>query len=1417
MCIRDSIDTSGVTARAINVSGSTLNFNTVNDFTLWNLTSGVTYTDNSSTVFNFKTQSSQVTFSGGGATYTGSVNFLGGGGYTQTLFLINGANTFNNLSFDGSSSTSNTMVMSLSANQTVTGTLTLKGGADNRYRLLVKSDTLGTARTITNNGSISAQRVDFRDIIGAGSASWVLSSITGGAGNSLGNSGITFGIGGVSTPRSMYWKTTTTGAKYWSNYNGINPWYSATNGGGTNWTDSPLPQDSAYFDNNSIGAASTTVSVDVPRAGTNIDFSALTSGTKPTFDQTVNYTVYGSFILTPSLPITYSASVYGLTLEGRGSHTLSMQNIVTSYGFNIYAFGGTYTLGSAMNNIGNTFYAYNGTFDAATYNMYSWNYTANGTTVTNMGSGTWGLQGNGTMFSIASTATLNAGTSTLTKSYTGYSLAINAPGKTLNNVNIPVLTGGATFSILDNLTINGVFTIAAPNTVTITGGKTITMGASSTIVWNGVSGSPININVASGTTPWNITKSSGVVDAHFLIMDYSAASGGATFNAHGSTDGGHNTGWTFVAQRYWVGGAGTWDASTTTHWAATSNGAGGASVPTSSTDVYFDGNSGTGIASTGATGMVASDIDCTGYTGTLQAGSHAYSLVVNGSLTLSSGMTFSVSPNDFVLVFAGNGVGRTITTAGKTLAYIIFQTTGGDITLQDNMTVYAYFALGYAGTMSGGTINTNAKTLNVGEFGHNSLPSATGTLNITNSTINETGGYTAGFFMPSGITLTSTGSTINLLTSTTQTFTGSGKTYNTVAFSSPGVSTITDSNTFTNLSIANSGTDATEQLTLKANQTVSGVLTLNGGGDNRYRLLVTSDTLGTARTITANGSISAQRVDFRDTTGAGTASWVLSSITGGAGNSLGNSGITFGVNGSSTPRSMYWKTGSTGTYYYSNYNNSNPWYSQTNGGGTHYSNLDSPLPQDNVYFDASSVTGATTVSGDVARLGANIDFTGSTTNLTFNTATSSTMYGNLTLVSVVHLGFAGYTIFEGRGSHTITSAGQAVRPNLNSYGGTYTANDDMYSGSAYNSFNSGTFNANGHNITSAFFSFTASTGSVTINMGSGTWKTTYTSGGYPMWTSSGSSTINSQTSTLELSGDSSSAVRPFSPVDGTVFNNINISGKSTSSAEWDITNSFTVNGVFTVAAPNILKVTGGKTITMGTGASLSWNGTYGNLINWNVISGTTPWNITKSTGTVNVNYNTLAYSAASGGATFTDTGGTDGGNNSGWTFPAAASVTFSMSNNVTNLGTLLPSASRYATGGPGSSGSATEVEAHNFAVTATSASGYNVTVIGASLTSLTGGHTISAIGGTNTAPNPGNEQFGLRMTATGGSGSVSSPYSASGFAYAADASNSSQVCSASVGDGTTTTYSVRYLANVSNTTTAGIYNTGLTYLVTGNF
>lgn len=170
------------------------------------------------------------------------------------------------------------------------------------------------------------------------------------------------------------------------------------------------------------------------------------------------------------------------------------------------------------------------------------------------------------------------------------------------------------------------------------------------------------------------------------------------------------------------------------------------------------------------------------------------------------------------------------------------------------------------------------------------------------------------------------------------------------------------------------------------------------------------------------------------------------------------------------------------------------------------------------------------------------------------------------------------------------------------------------------------------------------------------------------------------------------------------------------------------------------------------------------------------------------------------------------------TYTAAAEQTlsFSLSDNTINFGPLSSSATRYASStGPGDS---LDVVAHTFAVATNAASGYTVTVRGATL-ALSGypATTISAIGGSNTAPAIGTEQFGIRASVSGSNGTVTAPYAASGFAYAADATTASQIASAASGDEATGTYSVRYMANVSPTTDAGNYSANIVYVVTANY
>ena len=135
---------------------------------------------------------------------------------------------------------------------TVGGTITLTWFSATRYRLLVKSNTKWTARTITA-AAISVDKVDFQDITGAGAATWDMSAAAWYTGDCWGNSMKALGAAAFTTAATCNWSAGTT-------------WSTAT------WSNHsiPLPQDTATF----TTAWTVTITQDMPRIGS-VDFSTV--------------------------------------------------------------------------------------------------------------------------------------------------------------------------------------------------------------------------------------------------------------------------------------------------------------------------------------------------------------------------------------------------------------------------------------------------------------------------------------------------------------------------------------------------------------------------------------------------------------------------------------------------------------------------------------------------------------------------------------------------------------------------------------------------------------------------------------------------------------------------------------------------------------------------------------------------------------------------------------------------------------------------------------------------------------------------------------------------------------------------------------------------------------------------------------
>jgi hypothetical protein len=103
-----------------------------------------------------------------------------------------------------------------------------------------------------------------------------------------------------------------------------------------------------------------------------------------------------------------------------------------------------------------------------------------------------------------------------------------------------------------------------------------------------------------------------------------------------------------MATRFWVGGTGTWDASTTTHWAATTGAAGGQTVPGTADSVTFDGSSGGGTVTVNTTVAVLT-LTCGAFTGTLDFSAH------NNNVTLSASGGFSGTGTGARTINLGDG------------------------------------------------------------------------------------------------------------------------------------------------------------------------------------------------------------------------------------------------------------------------------------------------------------------------------------------------------------------------------------------------------------------------------------------------------------------------------------------------------------------------------------------------------------------------------------------------------------------------------------------------------------------------------------------------------------------------------------------------------------------------------------------
>ena len=309
-----------------------------------------------------------------------------------------------------------------------------------------------------------------------------------------------------------------------------------------------------------------------------------------------------------------------------------------------------------------------------------------------------------------------------------------------------------------------------------------------------------------------------------------------------------------MANRYWVGGGGTWNTTSTTNWSATSGGTGGASVPTSADDVFFDQSATYTVTCAGS--LICRNITVSAGTVTFSNGVTP-TFSIYGSMSLLAGTVWSATG---AISFVGATTGKTVTTNGVTLSGpVSFNFVGGSWSLGSALTTTSSLTVN-AGSFS--TANYNVTATQISSAG-----TSTRSISLGSSTVTLSLSASSALNLPinTGITFDAGTSSI-VLSGASGGITSAGWTFYNVSFTNAAGSTnaITGVNTFNTLSFAGRTTVGITNVTFSADQTI-GTLTLNAGTAAAYRTFLASATLGTQVTLSV-GTLTAGAADyaFRD-------------------------------------------------------------------------------------------------------------------------------------------------------------------------------------------------------------------------------------------------------------------------------------------------------------------------------------------------------------------------------------------------------------------------------------------------------------------------------------------------------------------------------------------------------------------------
>ena len=1059
-CTTTQLNDSGTSnfPRTINLSSSTvtltggtvISFITPANLTFNARTSQINVTNGSATLFGGSQGTQGLTFNNMSFTATAS-----------SSIILRGRNTFNNLTIARPAAAGIGSV-SLDDSQTISNTLTIGSGSTAVTRMFVLSSTIGTPYTLTVN-TLVATDCDFRDITIAGAAAGGSPTRAGDCG---GNSGINF-----PSAKTVYWNLA--GTQNWA----ATGWASSS-GGTPSINNFPLAQDTVVFNN--AGAITQIATAASWNIGT-VDMSSRTLAM--TFNSNGPSNYYGNWTFGSGVTQFNTGT---MSFSSRDTQTITSNGITFTSPVLINKIG-TLLLNDAFVSTG-SLELRRGTFDPGIYPITCSVFGSNQRLqpLLKMGSGVWTITGSGgnvwNIDPIGITFQPNTATIVLSSTLTTARTFIGG-GFYYNKLTIGGTTGTSTTTITGN---NTFAELASTKTVA----HTIDFGATATLIgkWS-VTGTAGNLVTVNGTGAINLIgdRVTGIdyLTGTLIVNSTSPVEFYAGANSTGMTGTGIiKTVAPAPVTRYWRGGTGTWNATTTTNWSATSGGNGGASVPTSADTVIFNSasNGSSYTVTLTATQLRCASLSVSGpSTGTLTFAGTAGLSVTQAFTMASTGITSTYNGN---IVFSGTGPGKTISAGQTIIGAMQFNGIGASWALTAACTTSATLLLtngsfdtaGFA--QSFGTLAVpplNPVTLSLGS---STLTSslATGGINFTNSTTTAN---------PVNFTFNPGTSTINI-TGSSPVFYNAGKTFYNVAFTNTTTNATAALNhsiftpTFNNLTISKPSTAQFKTAQLSSNLIINGTFTVNGGGVCYKRLLLVSDTIGTQRTITAAAVSALEDIDMRDINCAGAASWATGSTR--IGDLGGNTNAP-----TSTPKTIYWSKATGGSWA------SEPFAWATSSGGTP-SNANFPLAQDTAIIENTGLNTGASITFDGSWHIGTIDMSGRTNTMTVSAAGPLiNIYGNWKWGTGVSVGSSsGYT-FSGRGTQTITSNGKSFNGpiTINSATGTVQLADALINNSTL-THTSGTFNAVTYNVTCTVF--TSNSGSTrTLSMGSGLWTLTGTS------------------------------------------------------------------------------------------------------------------------------------------------------------------------------------------------------------------------------------------------------------------------------------------------------------------------------------